>query len=130
MKKQVWIVLGVVILLLGMLFFATGFRKIPNVVLNDYGLSEDGTALTLRVGVAGSMGYVRDCGIKEIGGGRYLTFYATYGGLNSPLGARNEFTVRLDPDCRALYFNRGAWELDGYEEVLRKDESTGQWVRP
>ncbi len=47
-----------------------------DVVLVDYSVSEDGTEITLDVGIPTSIGYIR--GFKDNGGGvkpHYLTFF-------------------------------------------------------
>jgi hypothetical protein len=74
------------------------------------------------------MGYVR--GFKDNGGGvkpHYLTFYSTFGGLNSSFGAVNSFVLELGKNDTEIYFNR---PNGGYELVLVKNIDTGEWERP
>lgn len=96
-KKSIVIIAITAIVVLGLSLLAgSGFRKRPDVVLTDYSVSEDGTKLTFNVGVASSMGYTR--GFEDNGGGvkpHYLTFYSTFGGLNSSFGAKSEFELDL-----------------------------------
>ena len=102
--------------------------KNPNVALGSYSVSEDGSEITLNVGVWTSMGYIRD--FKDNGGGvkpHYLTFYSTFGGLNSSFGSKSTFALELSPNDTEIFFNRTD---GGYELVLVKDEVTGQWRRP
>lgn len=109
-------------------FAGTGFIKRTDVVLVDYSVSEDGTAIRLEVGVASSMGYTRGC--TDTGGGvepHYLTFYNTFGGLNSSLGAVHSVVLEPAPRDTEIYFNRAD---RGYELVLRKNAGTGAWERP
>lgn len=109
-------------------WIGTGLLERSDVVLVDYSVSEDGTEITLNAGVSGSMGYIR--GYKDKGGGvkpHYITFYATFGGLNSAFGSKNEFVLQLSPNDTEIYFNRAD---GGYEVVLVKDEETGRWFRP
>ena len=83
--------------------------------------------MTFRVSSAESIGYIR--GFKDKGGGvkhHYLTFYYTFGGINSSCGAKNTFTLELSPEDTEIYFNRPG---GGYELVLVKDEETGEWHR-
>lgn len=69
------------------------------------------------------MGYVRD--YKDKGENpHYLHFYATFGGLNSSWGAKNEFVLELAPEDTEIYFHRGNGE---YDLVLKKNERTGAW---
>lgn len=106
----------------------TGFRKRTDVVLFDYSVAEDGTAISLGVQVPTSMGYIR--GFKDKGGGvkpHYLTFYSTFGGLNSSFGTVNTFVLELEPEDTEIYFNRAN---GGYELVLQKNVDTGEWTRP
>lgn len=109
-------------------FLGSGLDKRTDVMLLDYSVSEDGTTLTLHTAVAGSMGYTR--GFRDKGGGvkpHYLVFYSTFGGLNSSLGARQEFTLTLDETDSEVYFNRAD---GGYALVLQKDAVSGAWTRP
>ena len=99
-----------------------------DVVLFDYSVSEDGSEISLEIQVASSMGYIR--GFKDKGGGvkpHYLTFYSTFGGLNSSFGSINEIELELSRDNTEIYFNRPG---GGYELVLMKDIDTDEWIRP
>ena len=128
MKKKIITVIAIIVVLIATFLVGTGFNKRTDIVLVDYSVSEDGTEITLNVGVPTSIGYVR--GFKDNGGGvkpHYLTFYSTFGGLNSSLGAKNTFTLKLAPDDTEIYFSRPD---KGYEVVLVKDEETGQWIKP
>lgn len=128
MKKKIIVSIAIIILLIASFLIGTGFLKRTDVVLGDFTISEDGSEITLNVGVASSMGYIRN--FKDKGGGvkpHYLTFYSTFGGLNSSFGSKNTFTLELIPDDTEIYFNRAA---GGYELVLVKNEETGEWIRP
>ena len=128
MKKKMITVIIIVVALVAAFLISTGFRKRTDVVLFDYSVSEDGTAINLGVQVSSSMGYVR--GFKNNGGGvkpHYLTFYSTFGGLNSSFGSVNSFVLELELDDTEIYFNR---PNGGYELVLVKEEATGEWIRP
>lgn len=116
------------ILLTSFYFIGSGFSKINTVALSDYFVSEDGTLITLHITLTSSVGHTR--GFKDIGGGakpHYLTFYSTFGGINSEWRARSEYTLPVDENDTEIYFNRGH---NGYELVLQKDKETGEWVRP
>ena len=126
-KKVVMISLLISVLVVSFLV-GTGFQKRTDVVLFDYAIAEDGTAISLGVRVSSSMGYIR--GFKDKGGGvkpHYLTFYSTFGGLNSSFGIVNSFVLELDADDTEIYFNR---PNGGYELVLQKNADTGEWTRP
>lgn len=127
MKKRAIAVITVIVVLVVVFLIGTGFRKRTDVILVDYSVSEDGTAINLVVQVSSSMGYIR--GFKNNGGGvkpHYLTFYSTFGGLNSSFGAVDSLVVELEVDDTEIYFNR---PKGGYELVLVKNEETGEWLR-
>lgn len=127
-KKVVIISLLMISALIVFFLVGTGFQKRTDVVLFDYAVAEDGTAISLGVKVSSSMGYTR--GFKDKGGGvkpHYLTFYSTFGGLNSAFGTVNTFVLELDSDDTEIYFNR---PNGGYELVLEKNVDTGEWTRP
>lgn len=127
MKKKVLITTVVLVLgVIMILFIATGFIKRTDVYLAGYSLSKDGSIITMNVGVAGSMGYIRDCTIKMGGDNKYITFYSTFGGLNSSIGAKNKFEVELNPLCTEIYFYHGD---GGYTLVLKKNEITNEWEK-
>ena len=128
MKKKIIAVITIICILIGGFLVGTGFQKRTDVVLFDYAVSEDGTAITMNVGVPTSVGYIR--GFKDNGGGvkpHYLTFYSTFGGINSSLGAKSTYVLEISPDDTEIYFNCTG---GGYEIVLEKDEETGQWIKP
>ena len=128
MKKKIFLTIAVIVVLMLLMFICTGFRKRTDVVLFDYSVSEDGSEISLEIQVASSMGYIR--GFKDKGGGvkpHYLTFYSTFGGLNSSFGSINEIELELSRDNTEIYFNRPG---GGYELVLMKDIATDEWIRP
>ena len=126
MKKKLFLAMGGVVLLLCACWISTGLMERTDVALLDYSVSADGSEITLYVSVSSSMGYVRD--FRDSGGGvkpHYLTFYSTFGGLNSPLGAKNCFHLPLSAEDSEIWFNRPG---KGYEPVLIRD-TDGQWQR-
>lgn len=124
-NKKLPVIIAAICVLMVSFVIGTGFTKRTDVILTDYSVSEDGAEIILKTSVASSMGYIR--GFKNDGGGvkpHYLTFYATFGGLNSTFGAKNEFVLEVDEDDSEIYFNRTD---GGYELVLQKDAQTGVW---
>ena len=94
MKKKMIIITSVIMVFIISFMVGTGFQKRTDVILVDYSVSQDGTEMQLDVHVSSSMGYIR--GFKDKGGGvkpHYLTFYSTFGGLNSSLGSANSFML-------------------------------------
>lgn len=128
MKRKIIVVIAMIVVLAAIFLVGTGFQKRTDVVLVSYAVSEDGTEITFDVGIPTSIGYIR--GFKDNGGGvkpHYLTFYSTFGGINSPIGAKHSFQLELDSDDTEIYFKRPD---KGYELVLVRDEETGQWIKP
>lgn len=120
-------IVAIIVILTASYFVGTGFIERTDVILTDYSVSEDGTQITLNASVSSSMGYTR--GFKNNGGGvksHYLTFYSTFGGVNSKLGAKNEFVLEVNEDDSEIYFNRAG---GGYELVLQKNTETGEWEK-
>lgn len=127
MKKRIIIISVLLILLALAWILASGFTKRGDVSLLDYSLSEKGDEITLQIGVASSMGYVRayvdksqEANLME------LEFYSAFGGLNGSIGAKNEFVIPLNPQSNQIYF----YHNDGFDLVLKKNQDTGEWVRP
>ena len=123
-----WVKILLVLLALVLLWtLITGFVPVTSVFLEDFSVSEDGSLLTFTVGNASSMGYVRS--FRDTGGGvkpHCLKFYSAWGGLNSSLGAKNQFTLQLDPTDTEICFDCGQ---NGTPLVLHKDPATGEWQR-
>ncbi len=126
MKNKKILVIGIATVTFVISFLlGTGFHKRTDVILTGYSVSEDETKITLKTSIMSSMGHIR--GFKNGGGGvkpHYLTFYSTFGGLNSTLGAENDFVLEVNEDDSEIYFNRGDGE---YELVLQKNVETGVW---
>lgn len=128
-KKHIILIIILTAAILALLFFiGNGFTERTDVVLTGYSVSDDGSKLIFRTAVLSSMGYIRD--FKDNGGGvrpHYLTFYSTFGGWNSSLGAKHEFELNLAETDTEIYFNRPG---GGYVLVLQKDKETGEWIEP
>ncbi|MFI3213984.1 MAG: hypothetical protein R3Y24_11670, partial [Eubacteriales bacterium] len=71
------------------------------------------------------MGCVRDISVKTEDKSKVITFYPCFGGLNSSLGAKNEFEIDVPSNCEKIYFFSGD---DNYNLVLVKDER-GIWSK-
>ena len=128
MKWKVIFTTAMIVVLIASFLISTGFIKRTDVVLFDYIVAEDGSAISLDVQVSSSMGHTR--GFTNKGGGikpHYLTFYSTFGGLNSTFGKVNTFVLEIDDDDTEIYFNR---PKGGYELVLIKNTDNGKWERP
>lgn len=107
----------------GILFITPGFQKRTDVYLQDFSVSEDGSVITMRMFTSGSMGYIRAMETKQVHNEIHCSFYRTFGGLNSNLGAEDTFEIELDDSIEQIYLNRAG--LD--QRVLERDAGTGEW---
>lgn len=128
MARKAVIVLSIILCAAAAWIAVSGFSVNTGVfITDDFTVSDDGGELTFRVSVGSSMGYVRD--YKDEGSGvkpHYLKFYSAWGGLNSRIGAKDEFTLKLSPQDTEIYIYRGD---EGYVLALRKDMASGEWYR-
>lgn len=111
----------------GALFVLPGFEKRTDVCLQDFFVSEDGSRMTVKTSLSGSMGYIRALEAERRGDGLHCSFYRAFGGLNSSIGARNCFEIELDDSVETIYFDRGNAPDAA---VLRRAPAGGGWVRP
>ena len=129
MKKPVRIAiiaLAVIIALMTMYLVVPGFTKMGNVFIVDFSVSEDGSEMTITVGVSTSIGYVRRVSVHQQHGGKlYLDCYSAFGGINGSWGAKNEYTIQLDEDTEMIALYRSP---NCYDPVLEKD-ANGEWQR-
>ena len=129
MKKPVRIAiiaLAVIIALMTMYLVVPGFTKIGNVFIVDFSVSEDGSEMTVTVGVSSSIGYVRKVSEHQQQGGKlYLDCYSAFGGINGSWGAKSEYTIQIDEDTEMIALYRSA---NCYDPVLEKD-ANGEWQR-
>ena len=124
MKKKVFVAIATVLALVVIYFVGSGFMKNTSAIINDYRVSADGKEITLNIGVASSMGYIRDVKVhQQYGGKLYLDCYSAFGGLNGSIGAKESFTFELNDDTTILAIYRNS---NAYEEVLVKAED-GSW---
>ena len=124
MKKKILIIsIVVVVVIIVVLFLMSGGSR-TDVFLKDFELLQDGKAMTLKVGVSSSAGYVRK--MRRTGGSMnyYFTFYSTFG-INSRLGAKDTFTIDIDNNVDEIYFYTGN---KGYKKVLELNDD-GEWVK-
>lgn len=128
MKRKVIIIILAVLCILFFEIVASGFTINTNAyITDDFVVSEDGSKIIFKVGVGSSMGYVR--GYKDEGGGvkpHYLKFYSAWGGINSSIGANDEYVLELQPEDTEIYVYHGD---GGYELTLKKDAASGKWYR-
>ena len=115
-----------IIIAVGMLFVSSGFEKRTDVYLMDFSVSEDDSVITIKILLSGSMGYIRDIKTERVNDAIHCSFYSTFGGLNSGIGAKNRFEIQLDDYSVKIYFDRG----NGAEDlVLEKDAATNVWIQ-
>lgn len=109
----------------GILFVLPGFQKRTDVCLQDFSVSGDGTVITVKTSLSGSMGFIRAMEAERSGGEIHCSFYRAFGGLNSRFGAENRFELKLDDSAEKIYFDRGT-APDVL--VLERDAETGAWT--
>lgn len=128
MKKILPVLLAFVIgAAAGILFILPGFQKRTDVYLQDFSVSGDGSVITVQTFPMGSMGFVRAMEVKQIGKELHCSFYRTFGGLNSSLGAKSRFEIRLEDSAKSaesIYFDRAYFD----QLVLERDADTGVWT--
>lgn len=111
----------------GILFVLPGFQKRTDVYLQDFSVSGDGSAITVQTFTIGSMGFIRAMETKQIGNEIHCSFYSCFGGLNSGLGAKSRFEIRLEDSAKSaesIYFDRTHFD----QLVLKRDAGTGVWT--
>lgn len=126
MIRNCLISLLLILALVGMWMVGTGMMSRTDVYLAEWAVMPSGDALTVKVGLAGSMEYVRACrNVSTDPDTVLLRFYSAFGGLNSDVGAQNVFVIPLKAGCREIRFERGGTS----QAMLRKNELTGEWER-
>ena len=126
MRKKICLVM---LSMLGLIFawmIISGYSYQTSAYITDqFVVSEDGKELKFTIAVGSPMGYVR--GFKDEGGSvkpHYLKFYSAWGGLNSSIGAKSEYVLKLDPNDTEIYVYHGdSW----YSLALKKDIESGEW---
>ena len=129
MGKKKWIPILLAFLIgvsAGMLFVTPGFQKRTDVYLQDFSVSEDGSAVTVQTFTTGSMGYIQAVEPKQIGNEIHCSF-SCFGGLNSSFDAKSRFEIQADDSAEKIYFDRG---MSFDQLILERDAGTSVWVSP
>lgn len=128
MKKTIWIIVAVLALAALAYLGGSGLMRNSAVFVEDYAVAEDGRAITLEIGVADSVGYVRRLATHQQQGGKlYLVPYAAFGGFNGSIGAESRYTLPLEEDTTSIALYRAD---NAYEVVLQKDaDGLWQWAK-
>lgn len=109
----------------GILFVLPGFQKRTDVYLQDFSVSGDGSVVTVET--FSLDGSARAMEVKQIGGELHCSFYRAFGWLNSGLGAKSRFEIRLEDSAKSaesIYFDRAYSD----QLVLERDAETGEWT--
>ncbi|MDE7243046.1 MAG: hypothetical protein K2O18_03585 [Oscillospiraceae bacterium] len=93
----------------------------------NYDASDDDSVITMQTSVEESIGYIRAINTNWQDNAVYCSFYTAFGGLNSSIGAKNEFTLKLNDSVSKIYFDRGN---ENNVLVLQRNSADGVWVRP
>ena len=121
--KTTAIVLAVLLVLAAAWLVVTGMQKRTDVFITDWTTSESGDSITITTGIGSSMGFARAVRANERDDTLELDFYNAWGGLNSSLGAKSEFTIELPDGCEKVAVRTS----DGYRDFLEKNDA-GEWV--
>ncbi len=125
-KRRLLALCGVLVAVLTLYFVLTGTSVRTDAFIGEFSVLPSGDVMTIRAGVAGSMGYIRACrDVSDDPQRVELKFYSAFGGLNSSLGAQSVYTIPLSPECTEIYIFRG----DGMMLALQKNTETDQWER-
>lgn len=125
MRKCLSLIVIFLIVAVGTFFVSSGFETRTDVYLQDFSVSEDGSVITIKTLLSGSMGYIRAIKTKTVNDAIYCSFYCAFGGLNSGIGSKNRFEILLDETSAKIYFDRGKETAD---LVLEKDAAANVWV--
>ena len=128
MKYRIF--LAVLLTIALVIVVGSGFSARTDVILNDYGYTQDGSSLTMEIGVAAPMGYVRACSEKQVGERLYIKFYSAFGGYNGSIGAKKSFLIETPDMCREIYFYRDGESEDAYDLILSREDASSAWERP
>ena len=123
--KKIKIIIPIIIIIILILFLLTGLSPRYDVFLKSYKVSSDGNIITLKVGLAGSAGYIRSVKEELKGDNHYLTFYPTFG-INTKLGSEEYFDIKINSNAEKIYFTV---DNNEYKLILEKDE-TNNWINP
>ena len=126
MKKTIIIFVGIVLVLGALYVLGSGFTKAGSAFIQDYAVSDDGTSMTITVGISGSVGYIRKVSVRQQEGGKlHLDCISAFGGINGSIGAKSEFVIPLDENTNMIGLYRNG---NTYEEEIKKDASE-EWNR-
>ena len=110
--------MGVIIAIIGTYYIGSGFVKESAAYIENYTVSADGSEMTIDVGVAASMGYIRKVSVHQQDGGKlYLDCYSAFGGHGGSWGAKSTYTIPLDETParrRAIRSNFAALSLASF----------------
>lgn len=124
MKKTLFWILGILVVLISTWIIATGFQKEASAFVDDYSLNEDSSVMTLHTGVGSSMGFIRKVVINQTTEGEIkLDFISAFGGLNGSIGAKSTYEIPIDENSTSISIYQG----DHYRLILNKDTDSGEW---
>ncbi len=125
MKKMIGLVICAILAMCVLYFIGSGFTKCGSAFIQDYTVSDDGSELTITVGVYSSVGYIRKVSVHQQEDGKlYLDCISAFGGINGSFGAKEEYVIPLDDDTHTICLYRNS----GYEAILERDDF-GEWKR-
>lgn len=126
MRKILLCILTILSVIGLIVFLCLSFTPLGSVYVYEYKVNKDNDKMTIYVFNSASMGYIRsvDDNKTEVGV-HILTFYPSWGGMNSKIGAMNEFEIELNPNDTEIQIYRGNGK---YTTELIKDNECGDWI--
>ena len=109
LKKYAPVLIILIVSAVGLLFLLPGLEKRTDVRLQDFSVSKDGSAIMIKTSLSASMGFIRDMETEKTGEEIHCSFYRTSGGLNSTIGAKNTFEIKLNASTEKIYFDHNTY---------------------
>ncbi len=122
-RKTILVVVLLLLAILVLTFIFTGFSKRTDVVLLGF-TEKNEDEIEIKTTLAGSMGFIRDISTIKSGDRLYCSFYCTFGGLDSDLGAKDSFVITADKEINKIYFSRP----EGKDILVFFRDSEGSWT--
>jgi hypothetical protein len=126
-RRKIWLLIWILIILwYGIYFVGCGFSTDSDLSFKEYEYSQEKDELTLKtIIIPSSIGYVRGYKSSQTGEKLFLTFYKCFWGINSSLGAKDSFTVKVSPEIEEIY----VWEGENAHLFLKKNAENGERIR-
>ena len=125
--KKIWIIIwGILLIGYGFYFVGCGFLTTSDVLFQNYAFNSEAYELTFNnIMISSSLWFVRWYTSSQKNNQLFLKFYKCFGGINSSFGAKDSFSLTLDPQIEEVYF----WDEEKAYLVLKKNEENRERTR-